>query len=74
MSKSKKRAKSNHGAWLWSYFGTAPVEPSTASGELQHSPNNNIEEGEGVGMTPGCLAVCSRRRLVASCHFPLPFA
>ena len=27
----------------------------------------------GVGMTPGCIAVCSRRRLLASRHLPLPF-
>ena len=24
-------------------------------------------------MTPGCIAVCSQRRLLASQHFPLPF-
>ena len=27
----------------------------------------------GVGMTTGCVAVCSRRRPLASCHLPLPF-
>ena len=29
--------------------------------------------GVGVGMTPGCAAVCSWRRLMASRHLPLPF-
>ena len=30
-------------------------------------------KGGGVDMTPGCIAVCSWRRLLASCHLPLPF-
>ena len=29
--------------------------------------------GGGVGMTPGCIAVCSWRRLLPSRHLPLPF-
>ena len=29
--------------------------------------------GGGLGMTPGCVAVCCGRRLLASRHLPLPF-
>ena len=29
--------------------------------------------GGGGGMTPGCVAVCSWRRLLAFRHLPLPF-
>ena len=33
----------------------------------------SIGPGGGVGMTPGCVAVCSWWRLLASQHLPLPY-
>ena len=57
---------------------SAPVHPynrltNMATCILDHLEKAMLALLRGVGMTPGCIAVCSWQRLLASRHSPLPF-
>ena len=53
--------------------GMAPLPYGSGHSHVQNVCADELRVVGRVGMMPGCMAVCSWRRLSASRHFPLPF-